>query len=300
MSANLAEKTTYLSILSNLLIAVIKFLAGIFGHSYALIADATESLTDTFSSFLVLLGIKYAQKPADENHPYGHGKIEPLVTFLVVATLAVSAILIAFQAVKNILSPQQMPEPWTLIVLAAIILSKEITFQIVLRNSKITNSTSLKADAWHHRADALTSIAAFVGISVALLMGEGYEAADDWAALVAAGIIFYNAYKIFRPALGEIMDENLYDDLISKTTRLANQQKGVIGVEKCYVRKIGMSYCMDMHIIVNGRITVKDGHDIAHKVEDQIHTKINPYISVLIHIEPDFEDVTHIIKKSLS
>lgn len=287
MKENIAIKTTYFSILGNLGLALIKALTGIFGHSYALIADAIESVTDVFSSFLVLIGLKYAKKPADENHPYGHGKIEPLITFIVVGLLIISAGIIAYQSIQNIQTPHQLPEKWTLIVLGIIILWKEISYQIILKKSELTNSTSLKADAWHHRADAISSVAAFVGILAALLLGEGYETADDWAALLASGIILFNAYNIFRPALGEIMDEDMHNDLSDEIRKISLKVEGIIQIEKCYVRKVGMNYCVDLHAIVNGNISVREGHDLAHKLKDTLRSEIHSLVWILIHIEPD-------------
>ena len=187
--AKTAIRTTYFSIIGNTALALIKGLAGYFGNSYALIADAIESTTDIFASCLVLIGFKYAKRPADENHPYGHGKIEPLITFAIVAFLVVSATIIAYESVRNIQTPHEAPKPWTLIVLGLIIAWKEISFQIVIRKSRQTNSTSLKADAWHHRSDAITSVMAFIGILIATIFGEGFETADDWAAIFAAGFI---------------------------------------------------------------------------------------------------------------
>lgn len=282
-----AIKTAWFSIIGNTLLALIKGLAGFFGNSYALIADAIESTTDVFSSFMVLLGLKYAKRPADKNHPYGHGKIEPLITFLVVAFLVTSATVIAYESIRNLFTPQEMPETWTLYVLGGIIIWKEISYQIVIRKSRETNSSSLKADAWHHRSDAITSVTAFIGISIALIFGEGYETADEWAALFASGFILYNSYLIFRPALGEIMDENLYEDLIKKIKKKSQDVEGVIGTEKCYVRKSGMRYHVDLHIVVNGNITVQEGHDISHKLQDYLRTQFSNLGQVLIHIEPD-------------
>ena len=282
----LAIKTTYFSILSNASLAIIKGLAGIFGNSYALIADAIESTTDIFSSLLVLLGLKYAKRPADKNHPYGHGKIEPLITFVVVAFLVTSATVIAYESIQNIQTPHKTPKPWTLLVLGAIIIWKEISFQVVIRKSKETNSSSLKADAWHHRSDAITSVMAFIGISIALIFKEGYETADDWAALLASFFILYNSYLIFRPALGEIMDEDVYDDLIEEIREKSMEVAGVLGTEKCFVRKAGMKYHVDLHAIVNSTITVKEGHEIAHKLKDYLRKKLPNLGHVLIHIEP--------------
>lgn len=281
-----AIKTTYFSIIGNISLAIVKGLAGFFGNSYALMADAIESTADVFASFLVFVGFKYAKRPADENHPYGHGKIEPLITFAIAAFLVISATLIARESIHNIQTPQKIPKPWTLIVLGLIIIWKEISFQVVIKKSKEIKSSSLKADAWHHRSDAITSILAFVGISIAVFFGKGYETADDWAALLASVFILYNSYLIVRPALGEIMDEQLYDELIIEIRDESVKVYGVLGTEKCFVRKAGMKYNVDLHAIVDGDISVKEGHDIAHKLKDTLMRK-NPNLGhILIHIEP--------------
>lgn len=282
-----AIKATYFSIFGNASLAIVKGLAGFFGNSYALIADAIESTTDIFGSLLVLFGLKYASRPADKNHPYGHGRIEPLITFLVVGFLIFSAIIIAYESIKNIQTPHELPKPWTLYVLGAIILWKEISYRLVLKKSKETNSSSLKADAWHHRSDAITSVAAFIGISIALFMGKGYETADDWAALFASGFILYNCYLIFRPALGEIMDEHVYDDLLEEIKQVSQTVEGVEGTEKCFIRKSGMKYHVDLHALVDAEISVKKGHDIAHDLKDTLRREIPQLGHILIHIEPN-------------
>ena len=282
-----AIKTTYFSIIGNTSLAIIKGVAGYFGNSYALIADAIESTTDIFASFLVLFGIKYSNKPADKNHPYGHGRAEPLITFLVVGFLITSASFIAHESIIHIQTPHELPKTWTLFVLGAIIIWKEISFRLVLKKSKETNSSSLKADAWHHRSDAITSVAAFIGISIALILGKGYESADDWAALFASGFIVYNCYLIFRPALGEIMDEHLYDDLVVEIRKVALTVNGIKGTEKCFIRKAGMKYHVDLHAIVDANITVKEGHEIAHNLKDTLRKEILELGHVLIHIEPN-------------
>ncbi len=282
-----AIKATYFSIIGNTTLAIIKGLAGFFGNSYALIADAIESTTDIFASLLVLFGIKYSSRPADDNHPYGHGRAEPLITFLVVGFLITSATIIGYESIINIQTPHELPKPWTLFVLGAIIIWKEYSFRLVMRRSKETNSSSLKADAWHHRSDAITSVAAFTGISIALFLGKGYEAADDWAALFASVFILYNSCLIFRPALGEIMDEHLYDDLVEEIRNVSHQVDGIIDTEKCFIRKAGMKYHVDLHARVNGAITVKEGHDLSHKLKDTLREKIPELGHVLIHIEPN-------------
>jgi cation diffusion facilitator family transporter len=284
-----AIKASYFSIIGNALLAIAKAVTGIFGNSYALIADAIESTTDVFSSLLVLLGLRYSARPADENHPYGHGKAEPLVTFLVVGFLIVSATVIAYESIDNIQTPHEVPEPYTLIVLAIIIILKEFFYRFISKKGDETDSTALKADAWHHRSDAITSLMAFIGISIALIMGKGYENADDWAALLASGFILFNAYLILRPALGEVMDEHRYEDIEVQIREIAHSNPGVIETEKCYVRKTGMTYHVDLHIAVDAEISVKAGHDIAHRVKDDILEGIPQIADVLIHVEPDDE-----------
>ncbi len=282
-----AIKATYFSIIGNTILSILKWLTGYFGNSYALIADAIESTTDIFSSILVLFGIKYSNIPADKNHPYGHGRIEPLITFLVVVFLVTSASIIAHDSIQNIGTPHELPKPYTLLVLGAIIIWKEISYRFVMQKSKETKSSSLKADAWHHRSDAITSLAAFVGISIALFLGKGYESADDWAALLASGFIFYNSYLIFRPALGEIMDEHQHHELLDSIKILSKNVEGVIDIEKCYARKIGMKFYIDLHLTVDGTISVKEGHDISHALKDYLKNEMPEIADILIHIEPN-------------
>ncbi len=286
-----AIKASYFSIFGNAALAIIKGVTGIFGNSYALIADAIESTTDVFASLLVLLGLRYSARPADENHPYGHGRVEPLVTFAVVGFLVVSATIIVMESIENIQTPHKVPKPYTLLVLGAIIIIKEIFYRFISRKSEETKSSSLKADAWHHRSDAITSLMAFIGISIALVMGKGYETADDWAALLASGFILFNAYLIMRPALGEIMDEHLYDDLVEEIREISHTVPGVIETEKCFVRKTGMTFHVDLHVVVDGELTVNKGHEIAHDLKNTLLEEIPDIADILIHIEPhDLEE----------
>lgn len=287
MSSKTAIRTSIFSIMGNTLFVLIKGAAGIFGNSYALIADAIESTADVFSSILVLIGLKYSARPADENHPYGHGRFETLTTFAVIGFLVVSATVIAYESIQNIKTPHEGPKTFTLFVLGGIILFKELSYQYVIRKSRETHSSSLKADAWHHRSDAITSVMAFIGIAVAIFMGEGFEAADDWAALIASGIIIFNAYKIFRPVLREISDEQIYDDLIAQIREISTTVNGVVDTEKCHVRKMGMTYYVDLHMIVDGNISVIEGHKIAHDLKDEIQKQIPQVADVLVHTEPD-------------
>lgn len=284
------QKTTKFSLLSTILLASAKWMAGIFGNSYALIADAIESTIDIFSSFAVFLGLKYAHKPADEDHPYGHGRIEPIITFFIVGLMLISATLIAYESIKNILTPHKLPENWTLLIVAGIIIWKETSYQIILSKSKKLKSSILRAEAWHHRSDAITSLAAFIGISLALILGKGYEYMDDIAAFIASFFIAYNAFKLFRPAWGEIMDENIYDQFVEELKAEAKLIPEIYQIEKCNVRKVGLYLYIDMHIEVDGNMTVRNGHEVSHQFKDIIMKKYSEVGDVLIHIEPAYEN----------
>lgn len=281
-----AQFTIVVSLIGNFFLVFIKFFAGLLGNSFALVADGIESLGDVFSSFIIFFGLRFSGKPADEDHPFGHGKVEPIISFIVVLFLIISAGFIAYKAINNIQSPQTMPSPYTLIVLAGVVIYKELFYQFVRKKSKQTESTSLKADAWHHRSDAITSLSAFIGISLALLLGEGYEHLDDWAALVASVIIIINAYFVFRPALGELLDEQNHDELLDSVRVMSEKVTGVIDTEKCYIRKFGMRYVVDIHVRVPAKLTVAEGHAIGHKVQDIVRENFPQIEHVFTHVEP--------------
>lgn len=282
-------KTTLIGIFSSLILAGIKIFSGIVGNAYALIADGIESIADVFTSFVVLTGLKIAARPPDENHPYGHGKAEPIAGLVVAISLFIAAAVIIIQSIIEIITPHHAPAPFTLIVLILIVIIKEFLFRHIQKVGIDIESVAVKNDAWHHRSDAITSGAAFIGILIALLGGPGYEAADDFAALFASFIIVINGYKILKPALYELSDASLSDDLIKKIRIEALEINMVRGVEKCFVRKMGFDYFVDAHIIVDGKLTVFEGHEIAHNVKAKLR-KDNPQIAeVLVHIEPDIQ-----------
>jgi len=279
-------RSTLIGIVANALLAAIKGVAGVLGNSYALIADAIESTTDIASSLIVWGGLKISALPPDADHPYGHGKAEPLAATIVALTLIAAAIGIAVQSVREIITPHHAPAPFTLAVLVLVVVTKETLFRFVFRISKSVNSTAVKSDAWHHRSDAITSLAAFIGISVSLIGGVGYESADDWAALFASVIILFNAYRILRPAVNEVMDAAPPSSVENAIRKVAQDVPGVIALEKCFIRKMGFSYYIDLHVTVDGSISVRKGHDIARQVREALRQS-NPSIAeVLIHIEP--------------
>jgi cation diffusion facilitator family transporter len=271
------------------ILAAIKIFSGIIGNSYALVADGIESIADVFTSSIVLTGLKIAAKPPDENHPYGHGKVEPLAGSFVAISLFIAAAIIIFQSIHEIITPHHAPATFTLIVLILVIIIKESLFRYVNKIGQNINRVAVKNDAWHHRSDAITSGAAFIGISVALIGGEGYEMADDIAALFASFIIIINGYIILKPAIYELTDANLSDELISKIKKEIENVDQVNEVEKCMIRKMGFDYFVDAHVVVDGQLTVSEGHKIAHYAKEEL-IKNNPQIlEVLIHIEPDAE-----------
>jgi cation diffusion facilitator family transporter len=280
-------RATLLGMVANVLLVVGKLAAGVFGHSHALVADAVESLADIFSSIVVWRGLVVAEAPEDEDHPYGHGKAEPLASAMVSTMLLLAAAGITATAVRSLLgAPHPGPRAFTLIVLIAVVAIKESLFRFVSSEADFVESTAVKTDAWHHRSDAITSLAAAVGISVSLIGGPACAGADDLAAIVAAAIIAFNGARLLRPALDELMDAVPNRDLIDHIRTAAGNIAGVQRVEKCFVRKMGHRYFVDMHIEVAPELTVQEGHGIAHRVKDNVREKFPAVRDVLVHVEP--------------
>jgi len=280
------QRTTLIGMAVSFVLAVVKAVGGILGNSYALIADAIESTVDIITSGLLLVGLRWSARPADENHPYGHGKAEALVAIGIALALCAAALLIAIESIHNIAVPHASPKPFTLIILVVVVITKELLARYVNKTGRELGSDAVKADAFHHRSDAITSAAAFIGITIGLIGGPGYEMADDWAALFAAVIIVINAYKIARPAAGELLDEELDPGLNQLLRQTAATVPGVIKVEKCHTRKMGITAHADMHVWVEEQLSVAEGHRIAHAVKDRIRETYPRLADVMIHIEP--------------
>lgn len=280
-------RAALLGVLVNGVLAAVKIVSGVLGHSYALIADGIESTTDIISSLVVWSGLRIAAAPPDADHPYGHGKADPLAGAVVALALFAAAIAIAIESVREILTPHQVPAPFTLAVLAGVILVKEVLFRYVRVAGTSLRSAALEGEAWHHRSDAMTSAAAFVGIAIALAAGPGYEDADDWAALVACGVIAANGWRILRRSIAEVMDEAPPRDIQDAVRAVAGAVGGVAEVEKCRVRKSGSKLLVDIHIVVDRDLPVWRGHEIAHAVKDALRK--DPRLQVLdalVHVEP--------------
>ena len=279
-------RATFAGLAVNVTLAAAKLLAGFFGHSQALIADAVESLADIFSSIIVWRGLVVAETPPDEDHPYGHGKAEPLAAAAVSVMLLLAAGLIAYHSLRGIIAPRVPPSAWTLLVLVGVIALKEMLFRFVLRAAEHLKSPAVEADAWHHRSDAFTSAAAFIGISIAVIGGKGYENADNWAALAAACVIALNGWRLLRPAFNDLMDRSPDYEIIEQIEKIAATIPGVDRVEKCFVRKMGYRLYADMHVEVHPEMTVMRSHEIAHAVKDKVRAEIPAVSDVLVHIEP--------------
>ena len=270
----------------NIMLASVKMLAGFFGNAYVLIADGIESAMDVGGSIVIWGGLKVAARPPDRTHPYGHGKAEPIAAVIVAIGVLAAALGLAIQSVREIFLPHHGPAPYTLVVLIVAVIVKEILYRYVIRFGRSVESTAVQTDAWHHRTDAMTSIAAFIGISVALVGGEAWQSADDWAALFACALIGTNGYRLLRPALFEIMDTAPRGKIVDSVRNAAAAVPGVIEVEKCLIRKMGLDFYVDLHVGVNGSISVHEGHEIAHQVKAAIQQGDSRIADVLVHIEP--------------
>lgn len=286
-------RATLIGIIINAFLALTKGIAGVLGNSYALVADAIESTSDIFASIIVWWGLKVSAKPADENHPSGHGKVEPLSALVVGGFLIIASFIIAYQSVLEILTPHELPAPWTLLVLIVVVVVKSLLSKFSHQIADNTGSIAVKGDAWHHQSDALTSGAAFFGILIALIgdyfsPSQHWASADDWAALFCGAIIAFNGFSIVRSTLYELTDAHPSISLEEEVRACAMKVDGVINLDKCFIRKMGFDFFIELDVRVDGSLSVKDGHEIAHKVEDLIRSSM-PSIRigrVVVHIEP--------------
>ena len=279
-------RVALLGLVINVVLASVKIVAGVIGHAYVLIADGIESALDVGGSIVIWGGLTVAARPPDRTHPYGHGKAEPIAALVVAICVLAAAIGLAIESVREILTPHHGPAPFTLALLVVVIVIKEFLFRYVNRIGRDLESTAVQTDAWHHRSDALTSAAAFIGISVALIGGERWQSADDWAALFACAVIGANGVRLALPAFQEIMDTAPAGKIVGSILAVASKVPGVVEVEKCYARKMGLDYYVDLHVGVDGNISVHEGHEIAHRVKTAIQRSDSRVADVLVHIEP--------------
>ena len=279
-------RATFLGIGVNVLLAAGKLAGGLAGHSHALVADAMESLADIFSSLIVWRAVVVAAEPPDREHPYGHGKAEAIAAAVVSTLLLLAALGISINAGRQLFQPRLPPRAFTLYILIGVVLVKELVFRYASRQASLAGSGAVQADAWHHRSDAITSLAAAIGITVCLLGGQRFVYADDAAALFAAAIIGWNGWLLLRPALDELMDAAPSSGLLAQIRATAAEIPGVQAVEKCHARKTGFEYLVDMHIEVDPQMTVQQGHQIAHQVKGRVREAVPLVHDVLVHVEP--------------
>lgn len=273
-------------VLVNAVLAVFKGVAGVIGNSYALIADAVESVGDIGGSLVVWGGLRLSARSPDADHPYGHGKAEPLAAAAVGLLLCGAALGIAVKSIDQIRSPHHAPKPYTLIVLVVVIVVKEVLARRVFRVANNAQSRAVHADAWHHRADAVTSAAAFVGISAALIGGPGYEWCDAAAALLASMLIGVNAAAILRPAVHELMDGAPDMAMLTQVAAAATAVDGVRMIEKLKARKVGTRYLVDLHVQADPDMSLQESHILSGCVKTAIRTAVPSVENVLVHMEP--------------
>jgi cation diffusion facilitator family transporter len=284
-------RSAQLGLLINAVLALIKLVAGIVGNTYALVADAVESTADIFASLVVWGGLRVATRDPDEDYPFGYGKAESVAAAVVSMMLVAAAVGIALEAVREIRTPHQSPASWTLLVLVAVLFVKFVLFRRTLSIGEAAGSTAGKADAWHHLSDAITSAAAFIGISIALWGGPGWEEADDWAALFASTVIFYNGIVLIRPALHDLMDRKPGGEVINAVRAAAEEVESVKAVEKLSARKAGLVYYVDIHVQADPSMSLHDAHELSGAVKSAIRRRVPSIAGVLVHMEP-YEEKT--------
>ncbi len=279
-------RTALWTVLAGTGLALVKITAGVAGNAYALVADGVESLADVVSSLVVLGGLRISRRAGGEEFPYGLGKVESLAAAMVAMLVLAAGLGIAVQAVREIRVPQAVPAPFTLVVLGGVVVVKEGLFRFVAARAGETGSRLLDADAWHHRSDAITSLAAFVGISVALVGGPQLAAADDWAALLACGVILWNGGRLLGRAVRDVLDAAAPAAVREHIRALASAVPRVAEVEQLRVRRSGLAWLVDIHVEVDPELTVRAGHDVAHEVKEALVLSALPILDALVHIEP--------------
>lgn len=284
-------RAAQLGVLANTALGAVKLVAGLVGNSYALVADAVESMADVLGSLLVWGGLHVAAQPADAEHPFGHGKAEALAGAAVAVMLFAAATGVTVEAVREIRTPHEAPAPWTLLVLVGVVAIKTALSRRVNAVGRAIDSTAVRADAWHHLSDAVTSAAAFIGISVALIGGRlvggpEWAAADDWAALVAAAAIAYNAWTLLRPTLDDLMDRMPGEEILLPVRRAAEAVPGVREIETLHARKVGLGYRVTIHVQADPQLSLLDAHALGGRVKSEIRRAVPRVESVLVHMEP--------------
>jgi cation diffusion facilitator family transporter len=283
--AQRGARTALTGLIVNAVLVAIKIGTGLLGNSYALVADGVESATDVFSSIIVWRGISISTRSADDEFHFGYGKAETVSAAAVSVMLLVAAFGIAIEAIREIITPHEGPAAFTLFVLVAVIALKETMFRKVRAVSGDMGSRALETDAWHHRSDAITSAAAFVGISIAVVGGPSWAPADDWAALVASVIIAVNGFRLLRPAVADLMDRAPPDEVLNRVREIAFGVEGVLDVEKVQARRAGMGYLVAIHVQADPDLSLRDAHILGGRVRSAVQDD-RQFLDALVHMEP--------------
>jgi cation diffusion facilitator family transporter len=272
--------------IANAVLALLKGTAGVLGNSFALVADAVESLGDILGSLVVWSGLRVSAQDADSDHPYGHGKAEPIAAALVGLMLVLAGAGIVFRAIQWMFRPHAVPAAWTLVVLVLVIAIKEGFFRRVIRLAADLGSHVVAADAWHHRSDAISSAAAFVGVGIAVLGGATWYWADEAAAVVAGLLIAFNGGRILRPALHDLMDGAPDAELVHRVRTLAEAVEGVHSTEKLMARRVGTRIWIDLHVHADPEMSLHEAHELSGMVKSAIRRELPVVENVLVHMEP--------------
>jgi cation diffusion facilitator family transporter len=279
-------RAAYLGLGVNLLLGVVKLLGGIYGHTFALVVDAFNSLGDAVTTIVVLVALRVAQRPADAEHPYGHTRAEGIAATNVALLIVISAVLLGWEALQRLTLQHEIPAAWTLWIAAANIVVKEALYHYKLRVGRRTRSSALIANAWDHRSDALCALAVLIGLSVIRIGGRPFIWADEAASLVVVTAIVWQGVHLFRTSASELMDLQADDELVRHIRSVAMDVPGVRNVETLWVRKSGLEHFADIHIEVDETLSVAQGHAIGHRVKDRLLHEFQSLRDVLVHLEP--------------
>jgi len=281
-----AMKATLVGLVVNLILGIVKLVAGLLGGSFALISDAVNSLGDTLSSIVTLAALWYAQLPADEEHPYGHTRVEAVAGAYVAVLIVITALYIGGEAIARIGNEILVPPVWTLWIAGANILIKESLYWYNRAIGFRTGSIAIAASAWDHRSDALCSLAVLVGLGLVRWAGPAFSWADSAAALVVVGAILWSGGRLLFQSTGELLDPQADASFVDQIRRVAASVSGVRAVETLWVRKTGIEYLVDIHIQVDASMTVEAGHRIGHQVKYDLVNNFDRVKDVLVHLEP--------------
>lgn len=281
------RQVTWLGLGANIVLSVIKFLAGVIGRSQALVADAVHSLTDTTTDLAVIIGSYYWERPPDEDHPYGHHRVETIITLFVGFVLGGAGVMVGWEALRDLQGgPPQQPKPVALVVAAISIIGKEVLYRWTAAVSRRIMSPALAANAWHHRTDAISSLPVFLAVGGAMLFPQ-WALLDLVGAVVVAIFILYAAFRIIWPGLRELVDAGAPTEICREIIALAQGNHQVKQVHGIRTRYVGSRILVDLHVVVDGNLSVKIGHDIAEDVKERILQNGPAVIDVIVHVEPE-------------